>query len=423
MPNPSPKVSVAIACGGTGGHLFPGRAVAEELVTRGCGVTLLISPKDVDQQAARTAAGMHVVTLPAVGLSGWRLAGFLRGAYRSYRLCARLFQERPHQAVLAMGGFTSAPAVLAGKRAAAATFLHESNAMAGRSNRWLARVVDQAFVGFPQACRWLPARSIEVTGTPVRSQFQPGDAPAARLGLGLDPRRPLLLVMGGSQGAGGLNELLLRSMVSLGKSLPALQFLHLTGPNDGQKVSEAYRAAGLRAVTRPFLTEMELAMAAATLAVSRAGASSMAELAAMRLPAIFVPYPFAADNHQEQNARVFVEAGAALMLRQQEATPELFVRMVTDLVGHEERIAAMQNALARWYQPDVAARLADRILEKVLQGRPGLRLAPAESRPNFPRQPDDQGPLQSARLPLKLGPVPGTLAPCAAGEGRCKLKS
>ncbi len=423
MPNFSAKTSVAIACGGTGGHLFPGQAVADELLARGCQVTLLISPKQVDQQAVRTADGMEVVTLPAVALSWFRLPCFLRGFFRSYRLTSRLFQNRPHQAVLAMGGFISAPVVLAAKRFGAAAFLHESNAIPGRANRWLARWADQVFVGFPEAARRLAGRSVEVTGTPVRAQFQPGNPPAARLALGLDPDRPVLLVMGGSQGAGGLNELLCRSMASLGQTLPALQYLHLTGATDGPRIAQAYRSAGLRAVTRPFLTEMELAMGAATLALSRAGGSSMAELAAMRLPAILVPYPFAASNHQVHNACAFAETGAALLLSQPEATPAAFTRLVQDLVGSPDRLEAMRRALAQWHHPNVAARLAERIVEKILRDQPGCQLARPEPRTRQAAPSDPPEPLASDCLALARGPVVGALsgsAPAAATV--CKLE-
>ncbi len=142
---------MAIACGGTGGHLFPGLAVAEQLVRRGCAAMLLISPKEVDQQAVQGVSGMEVVTLPAVGLKRGGEIAFVRGFIQSYRAAARLFKSRPPQAALAMGGFTSAPPILAAKRAGARTFLHESNTIPGRANRWLSRVVHRAFVGFPTA--------------------------------------------------------------------------------------------------------------------------------------------------------------------------------------------------------------------------------------------------------------------------------
>src|ERR1051325_1087112 len=166
MERASARPFVAIACGGTGGHLFPGVAVGEALLARGVDVTLLISPKEVDQQAVKSARGMGVATLPAVGLSGWNLFKFLRGAWRSFRAAQKLFHERRPQAVLALGGFTSAPPVYAARRLGAATFLHESNTIPGRANRWLARFVDEAFVYFPEAAERLYSPRIRVVGMP-----------------------------------------------------------------------------------------------------------------------------------------------------------------------------------------------------------------------------------------------------------------
>src|SRR6185295_6651682 len=162
MSSPESTPLIAIACGGTGGHLFPGLAVGKELVQRGCDVMLLISPKDVDQQAVRAARGMQVVTLPAVGLERGNLAGFIKGFRASYREARRVFSSRPPQAVLAMGGFTSAPPVLAGRKFRAATFLHESNTIPGRANRLLSWFVTQAFVGFPSCAERLRTRDILV---------------------------------------------------------------------------------------------------------------------------------------------------------------------------------------------------------------------------------------------------------------------
>jgi UDP-N-acetylglucosamine--N-acetylmuramyl-(pentapeptide) pyrophosphoryl-undecaprenol N-acetylglucosamine transferase len=382
MQHSQPKPLVAIACGGTGGHLFPGRAVGDELLARGCAVTLLVSPKEVDQQAAQACAGLDVLTLPAVGFSWSKPGLFLRGAWQAFAVARRAFRRRPPRAVLAMGGYTSAPPVLAAKWAGAATFLHESNSLPGRANRWLAGLVDQAFVGFPQAASRLRARSVEVIGTPVRMEFQPGSTAAARMAMGLDARRPVLLVTGGSQGASAINELLVGSLPLFKQLLPELQFLHLTGSKDFERVRAAYQSASLRAVVRPFLTEMELALDAATVAVSRAGASSMAELAAMRLPAILIPYPWAADNHQFHNARAFVETGAARMLVQAQAVPELFTRMVADLLSDQARREDMKRALAQWHRPEAAARLAERILRRV--DLPAGRAAALGEEPAFP---------------------------------------
>lgn len=204
---PSPfRPQVAIACGGTGGHLFPGQAVAEEILLRGGAVTLLISSKEVDQRAVQAGFGLEVVTLPAVGLTRGRAGAFLRGFWESWRASRRLFRAKPHHAVLAMGGFTAAPPVLAGVMGGLATFLHESNAVPGRANRLLSWFVEQPFVGFPQAATRLHHQHVVVTGTPVRPQFEPGSAASARVALGLEAQRPVLLVMGGSQGAVGVND-------------------------------------------------------------------------------------------------------------------------------------------------------------------------------------------------------------------------
>lgn len=356
------KPLVAIACGGTGGHLFPGLAVAQELAYRGCRVTLLVSPKEVDQEAVKSAQGFDVVTLPAVALNRARLLQFSSGFWKSFRAARKLFRREPPQAVLAMGGFTSAPPILAGKACGAATFLHESNTIPGKANRWLSHVVDAAFVGFSSAATRLQNRNVFTTGTPVRQQFQPADAAACRMALGLQPHSAVLLIMGGSQGASGINDLVLQALPHFVRSAPELQFLHLTGANDLEGVRAAYAAQRCQAVTRPFLTEMELALGAATVAVSRAGASSLAELAAMRVPAILVPYPAAADDHQLHNARAFAEGGAASLLQQKGASGERLTELVLRLVPEELAREGMRTALARWHSPDAAQQIAEQML-------------------------------------------------------------
>jgi len=379
---------VAIACGGSGGHLFPGLAAVAALAQRGCSSSLLSSPKEVDQQAVASCVGMHVVALPAVGLVNGQIGPFLRGFWQSYRATKQKFRARAPQAVLAMGSFTSAPAILAGRKLGAATFLHESNSIPGRANRWLARWVDAVFVGFPAAARRLRCDTVQVTGTPVRPQFHAMDSAACRVAFGLDPRRPVLLVVGGSQGARAVNQLMSQSLPLFSTELPDLQILHLTGPTDFDRLRPAYATLKLKAVVRPFLTEMELALGAATVAVSRAGASSLAELAMMRVPAVLIPFPEAADNHQFYNAWALVESGAARMLEQEKATPEILVDMLRGLIEKPEQSAAMKAALAKWHQPHAAALIARPILQAI--ARTGVPVAP-------PADPDDPSADRLAR--------------------------
>jgi UDP-N-acetylglucosamine--N-acetylmuramyl-(pentapeptide) pyrophosphoryl-undecaprenol N-acetylglucosamine transferase len=267
-----------------------------------------------------------------------------------------------------MGGFTSAPPIVAAKTFRALTFLHESNSIPGRANRWLSRVVNRAFVGFASASGRLGNRRITVTGTPVRTQFQPREAAVCRAELGLDPARPVALVMGGSQGASGLNDIIIRALPLLAQRSRELQWFHLSGPSDTGKLQEAYAAAKLTAIVHPFFPGMETALGAATVAISRAGASSLAELAAMRLPAVLVPYPAATDNHQWHNARAFEETGAARLVEQKAATPESLAELVLGLVENTAARENMQNSLAEWHAPQAAERIAQAMLEAVAVG-------------------------------------------------------
>ena len=379
MSSPAAKPPfVAIACGGTGGHLFPGLAVAEQLRKRGCTVALLISPKDVDQQAVKSAHGMEFFTLPAVALQNRNYFSFARSFWQSWRASSKFFKQRKPDAVLAMGGFTSAPPILVAKDYGAKTFLHESNTIPGKANRFLSRFVDEAFMGFSEAGARLKSRKITTTGTPVRPQFSVGQnlvgrdsvepkLKESRIALGLDPNRPTVLVMGGSQGASGLNDVVLSALPALGDRASAWQWLHLTGTSDFEKVKSAYTARGLHAVVKPFLAEMNLALGAATVSVSRSGASSLAEIAAMRLPSLLVPYPTAADNHQFINARAFEKTGAAKLLEQKNSTPEKVAALLCELVENNSIRATMQSALAQWHAPKAAEQIAEVILTAIAQ--------------------------------------------------------
>ena len=370
-PKPGEQVNIAIACGGTGGHLFPGLAVADQLIKHGAGVTLMISPKEIDQLAVKTAGAMRVVTLPAIGLTKGRAFAFFKGFLQSYKIAARCFAELGPQAVLAMGGFTSAPPILAARRRGISTFLHESNTIPGRANRWLSRVVERAFIGFPDARQRLRCQEVSLTGTPVRDKFRPMDPAVCRAALGLDPARPTALVMGGSQGAHGINELISNSLSALAERGKAWQWFHLSGSADVERLTQAYRRFGLSAKIYPFFADMDLAMAAATAAVSRSGASSLAELAAMRLPALLIPFPAATDNHQFHNARAFELTGAARLIEQRLAKPEDFVATFSDLMCDEHTRRNMQQALSDWHKPNAAEDIARTMLTSV-QARRGL---------------------------------------------------
>lgn len=385
MSNATTKPRVAIACGGTGGHLFPGLAVADQLIKRDCSVTLLISKKEIDQQAVKNTSGMEIVALPAVGLSGGNILEFARGFAKSYSLAKKLFKKQTPQAALAMGGFTSAAPLLAAKTCDALTFLHESNTIPGRANRWLSWTVNHAFVGFSETQNRLNTSRVTVTGTPVRPQFVPSDPAFARATMGLDPVQPTVLIVGGSQGATGINDLFVETLPELVKSAPQIQFIHLTGAKDAEKVQRSYAGVGvenLLAVVRPFFAEMELALSAATVVVSRSGASSLAEFASMRTPAILIPFPAATDNHQFHNARAFEQTGAAKLMEQSGATPESLVKMILEIVQEQSAREKMRDALEQWHQPRAAELIAEHILNAMAGARRENGKTSASVRPN-----------------------------------------
>ena len=362
----SEKSQVYIACGGTGGHLFPGLAVAQQLIRRNCAITLIVSEKDVDDQALQNVWDMDTVTLPAVGFDGKNHFKFASASYKAYRLAKKMFKDRPPEAVLAMGGFTSGPPIMAARSMKALTYLHESNAIPGRANRWLAYAVTRVFIGFGHAESQFHGCEISDIGTPVRPQFTPRDASQARTALGLDPARPVLLIMGGSQGATAINELLIKSLPHFLEQFPELQYIHLTGVNDEDRVRQAY-GEKMRGgyIVKAFHAEMEIALAAATVAISRAGSSSLAELAAMRVPPVLIPYPAATDNHQLHNAREYEKTGAAKVIEQAEATPELLSQAINALAKNAKTRESVFLALGCWHRPRAADAIAEQIANAI----------------------------------------------------------
>ena len=364
-------MNVVIACGGTGGHLFPGLAVAERLRECGHQSLIFISEKEIDALAVRD----HVSTyrfekLPSVGLPRLlspAIVGFTRGVAASLARCRRLYQEFKPDAVLGMGGFTSTAPMLMGRRFAVPTFVHESNAIPGKANRLNARLAHTVLLGFAQCARFFPTRTrCEVTGTPIRTslrqRLEPG---AARALFGLDPSgaRQTLLVMGGSQGAHGLNHAL---MAALPRWKESLQVIHFTGKADEETVRAAYAREGLPAYVAAFHHRMQEAYSAADFAVARSGAASLSELAYFGLPSLLIPFPAAAEDHQTLNARIFTEAGAAVLLPERGIAPDALVDTLQDLLGNPAKLATMAAA-SRALAPADAAALVVATIERQCQ--------------------------------------------------------
>jgi UDP-N-acetylglucosamine--N-acetylmuramyl-(pentapeptide) pyrophosphoryl-undecaprenol N-acetylglucosamine transferase len=364
-------MKVLIACGGTGGHLFPGLAVAETLLDRRHQVTLLVSEKAVDSTALAALtnssgrSGFAVHSVSATGYGGARqLIGFCGRLARAVSDCANLCRRFEPDAVLGMGGFTSAPAVLAARwQRGVATLIHESNAVPGKANRLAGRLADHIAVGLSECARHFGGKRVTVTGTPIRRALRRGKVADALKRLDLQSGRQTILVMGGSQGAHAVNETVAAALPWLEDWKERTQFVHLSGPRDETFVREAYEGNGFAAKVMSFCNEMELAYSAADLVVARSGAATLTELAAFGLPSILIPYEHAAGNHQLHNARVFERAGAAVVVEQ---TPGLHVTAgerladkIAGLLADEKKRDGMASAARSLAVDNAAEKIAD----------------------------------------------------------------
>lgn len=357
---------ILIACGGTGGHLFPGIAVGEALRARGHEVMLLISEKKVDAEASAKYSHLRFETVPAVAKPATlspKMLPFLWKTWGSIHRCKRIIREFGAHAVLGMGGFTSLPPVYAGHKLGLKTFIHDSNARPGRANVLTSRFCTQVFLGLDAAKPFFPQRETVCTGTPVRPEIVhlPDRDHAAAL-FGLDPDKTTILVTGGSQGAHRLNEL---SAEAAGKLPPDTQVLHIAGALDVDRVSEIAKGRSHHKVLG-FCDQMPSAYAIADLVIARSGASSLTEIAISGHPSILVPYPYAADDHQTRNAEVFAEAGAAKLVQERDLDAEKLASLATSILQDLPTYKRMAKAARDLAIPDAAERVCAAI-EATLQ--------------------------------------------------------
>jgi UDP-N-acetylglucosamine--N-acetylmuramyl-(pentapeptide) pyrophosphoryl-undecaprenol N-acetylglucosamine transferase len=368
-------MKVLIACGGTGGHLFPGVAVAEVLHARRHQVRLLVSEKAIDQTALAASTGcssrsdgIGVEVVPAVGYEGaGQLITFCLRLAKATRECVAACDKFEPDVVLGMGGFTSAPAILGARwfrKRGTAALIHESNAVPGKANRWAARLADHVAVGLADCAPYFGRKPVTVTGTPIREALRRGKVADAHAQLGLETGRLTMLIAGGSQGSHAINEAVTLALPRLKSRADALQFVHLTGAKDEAFLRETYEKNGFRARVMSFCGQMELAYSAADAVVARSGASTLTEIAAFGLPSILVPYPHAAGNHQWYNARVFERAGAAQLIEQSSADGEAIergeqlARVIGGLLDDEARRYRMATAARSLAVDDAADRIA-----------------------------------------------------------------
>ena len=362
------SLRVIISCGGSGGHLFPGIAVAQALRARGHETLLLISEKAIDATAAKDHPELAFATVPAIGmprLASPKVIPFAFKFWKTLRVTKKIVRDFRADAVLGMGGFTCLAPALAGRKQGAKTFVHESNAIPGKANRLIARFCDVVLVGLADCAPFFPGKDTRVVGTPLRaSMLAPVDKAAAYAFFGLDPAKKTLLIMGGSQGARGVNRALLESLPTFDPA--TIQVLWLTGREDEAEVRAAIAASGHQAFMEPFHPRLDLAYAIADLCLARSGASSLAELAHFGVATILIPLPTAAEDHQTRNAEVFARQEAAIHLKQADATTAILGPMVRDLLADDPRRLALAARLHALRADDAAEQVA-RIIEEAVK--------------------------------------------------------
>lgn len=355
---------VMITGGGTGGHTSPAVAIIEELRRR--------DPHVILQWAGRRGAIEERVSagqgVPFRGLAveGWPRTWSLRRVWVLLKLAwgmvraAWLVKRFRPDVVVGVGGYVSLPMAWAAQRMGVPTVLHEQNKRLGMANRILARHATRIFLSYEDTLGKYPKGKARVVGNPVRADFlDPPGIEDARRSMGLDEAAPVVLVAGGSQGAQSLND----AMAGVLRAFAAheAQFLWMTGATGFEAARQAAVETTARVEVFPFIDDMARACAAADLLVSRAGASTTAEIAVLGKPSILVPYPHATDNHQEQNARALEEKGAAVVLLDDACTAQALAECIRGLLGDKARLETMGRAAAALAKPDAAPSIVDEI--------------------------------------------------------------
>jgi UDP-N-acetylglucosamine--N-acetylmuramyl-(pentapeptide) pyrophosphoryl-undecaprenol N-acetylglucosamine transferase len=346
-----------IAGGGTGGHVFAGVAVADAWRDQYGKETpiVFVGAQGRIEEKLVPRAGYPLMVLKLGSLKrvslGRRLKTFYQLPLSLLKSAGYILRHKP-QAVLGVGGFASGPLVLMARfmrffgLTRSRTAILEQNSVPGFTNRVLGRFVDTVFCSFPGTEKQFPNQRVQITGNPVRNVMSR---------LKAAPRDPFVIfIFGGSQGALGINTMVLEALPHLTDILPRLRFIHQTGEADFERVLDGHRKAATQARVEKFIHEMPEAYAQSSLLICRAGSSTLAEIAAVGRAAVLVPLPTAADNHQETNARVFSDAGSAFLLKQGQGAGEKLAQLVRESVANPSRIDHMEQAVTAFYRPNAA---------------------------------------------------------------------
>jgi len=360
---------LVIAGGGTGGHLFPGIAVAEEFLGRDPSHRVLFIGTDRGvEKRILPELGLPLRTLSVEGIKG---RGFLRSLAALAKLPGslaaswRVLREFGPAVVIGVGGYASGPAVLAARLMGIPTAIAEQNAFPGLTNRLLGRFADRIFISFAGSARWFPGGKTLLTGNPVRTAFVAGE-PSQAAGDG-----PFtLLIFGGSQGAHAINRIVMEALDLLQPMKERLRFIHQAGEKDCETLAAAYHRGGYQAEVTPFIVDMAAAYRKAALLICRAGATSIAEITAGGKAAILIPFPFAVNDHQTLNAEVLVRAGAAELIAEKELTGQRLAGLIEQYARDPEALRKMETASAALGNRRAAEKIVDLSLALVTDRQP-----------------------------------------------------
>ncbi len=356
-------IRLMLTGGGTGGHLFPAIATAEALCKRLPGSEVLfVGTKRRMDKTSLEQYGYATCSIHSKGLKGKNIVSLLQGLLVLPISCLEamfhILRFKPHL-VVGVGGYVTGPVVAAARLLGKPTIIHEQNSVPGLANRKLGSLASRICLSLPGSEKWFPAEKTVLTGNPVRNAILAQAEKADEI-----IQKPLtLLVLGGSLGAHRVNELVSEAF-GLGLSgLQEIKVIHQTGPADAKKIAATYRKNNIDATVAPFFTDMAAVYKEADLLVSRAGATTLAELAVLGKPAVLIPYPYAADNHQEKNAEFYVQGGGALMYIEKELTAKILADKLVQLLGDREQLQKMSTAMQSRAFPQAAERIVDECLD------------------------------------------------------------
>lgn len=356
MSNLNSQPRLLIAASGTGGHLFPAIATAEQLSDYR--IEWLGVPDRLEQQLVPATYPLHSIQMQGLqsklGLGTLKIIGqFIQAIFQ----VRRLLKRGKFAGVFTTGGYIAAPAILAARSLGLPAVIHESNAIPGKVTRFLAPLCDKVAIGFGRAAEKLPRHKTLVVGTPVRADFY---HPNPLTDLSIPDAAQLIVVVGGSQGAVALNRLVRAAAPAWLEA--GAWIVHQTGASD----PDAQTLQHPHYISLPFHNNMAGLLQRANLAVSRAGAGTLAELAMAKTPSILIPFPFAAEDHQAFNAQAFAEVGAALVFPQKDLTADVLTTTVLGILNDPQRLADLANQTAQLAVPDSAAKIA-LLLRELLQ--------------------------------------------------------